>query len=1154
MLHEITRVLSPDGILVISSPNRETYSGQPQSHNPYHIKELSWDELNDLLTQHFRFIEFYGQRLATGSFIYPLHDVRAGDNYRSYTSSGESAVQRVPALRSPVYFLAVCSNENKAAERSDLSSIYVDREVDLFQEHVQVSKWANDLHKELTEVTVKLSEITTSFAWQQVCRLRRLRDRVLPVGTKRHRFYVRCLRWARGLSLGRSDSGNLPNWIRIAQSLLRFDYVREVFRVLGTEGIDGLVHRARRRIGRVWEPYRRKYRRKYVIQTSWEPLSFDAGAAPHVSIVIPVYNKHLYTFTCLKSILNSRPARSYEVIVVDDCSTDDTAVMLQAMQGIQVVRPEHNQGFIKGCNQGAAIARGKYVLFLNNDTIVEGHWLDSLVNTFEQIPSAGLIGAKLLYPNGQLQEAGGIIWNDGSGWNYGRCDDPDKPEYSYLREVDYCSGACIVVPRKLFLDVGGFDERYVPAYGEDSDLAFKVREAGRKVYYQPECQVVHFEGVSSGTDPSKGVKGYQQINKEKFFEKWAHVLVQHAAPGEMPHLEKDRQTSRRILVVDACTPTWDQDAGSLKIDNFMKILQSLGAQVTFAPDNLTFIDRYTQHLQTRGVECLSWPYVRSLEEHLKHSGARYDVILSCRPDVTERHLKSYRKYCPSAKVLYDTADLHFLREQRQGLIEGSALLAARAEKRKIQELSLVSGVDCTLVVSELEKQILQKEVPDAQIAVISAVHDIYPRLKGFGETQDFLFLGGYQHQPNVDAVRYFVTDIYPILRQMLPGVRFYIVGSRPPESVRRLACDDVIVTGHVPDLGPYMSQCRLAVNPLRYGAGIKGKIVSCMAYGLPCVGTTLAFEGMGLRDGTEVLIADTPENFAKAVVRLYNDEQLWGTLSASGYSIVQRQYSFEAGRKGFEQVFTDSGSKPQTRRLPSTYYGTCNICGARTRFKTFGSDNLRESLFCEGCGSSCRNRALAAALLSAVGDVQTVVELAALKVGPRIFDTDSTSAIFELLKSAEFYSSSMYRPERPFGQLIKPKIVNVDLQAMPFPSSSYDVVLTSDVMEHVRRDDAAHREIYRCLKPGGHYLFTVPYQPQWGANQIRVDGSGAEDVYLMEKQYHGDPMNGRILVYRIYGRELLAQLRRIGFDVRFVNTPEPQLGILTKDVFVCTKL
>jgi SAM-dependent methyltransferase len=214
-------------------------------------------------------------------------------------------------------------------------------------------------------------------------------------------------------------------------------------------------------------------------------------------------------------------------------------------------------------------------------------------------------------------------------------------------------------------------------------------------------------------------------------------------------------------------------------------------------------------------------------------------------------------------------------------------------------------------------------------------------------------------------------------------------------------------------------------------------------------------------------------------------------------------------------------------------------------------------LLCDACGASCRNRSLASGLLDQIGNhmVRSIAELAVAPAGPRIFDTDGFSPLFKFLKEAEFYTSSIYDPTRPFGEFIRPKVMNIDLQAMPFQDGFYDIIITSDVMEHVRRDEAAHREIYRCLRPGGCYVFTVPYVPGWQSNQVRIDSSGVEDIYVMEKQYHGDPMNSTgILVYRIYGQELVAQLRHIGFEVTFINNSEPCIGVVTKDLFVCKKV
>lgn len=253
---------------------------------------------------------------------------------------------------------------------------------------------------------------------------------------------------------------------------------------------------------------------------------------PLVSIVIPVFNKVEYTLECLAALVGSGDATNYEAIVVDDGSSDATADRVSALKGVRYTRNPSNEGFIGSCNRGAELARGEFLVFLNNDTAVQPGWLDALVSTFQAHPEAGLVGAKLLYGDGTLQEAGGILYKDGRGGNYGRFDAALDPRYTHVREVDYCSGAAIAIRKELFEQLGRFDDRYRPAYYEDADLAMRVREAGYKVLYQPHSVVIHFEGITSGTSETGGVKAYQVRNREVFLERWRErLLSDHPAWG-----------------------------------------------------------------------------------------------------------------------------------------------------------------------------------------------------------------------------------------------------------------------------------------------------------------------------------------------------------------------------------------------------------------------------------------------------------------------------------------------------------------------------------------------------------------------------------------------------------------------------------------------
>ncbi|MDW7710828.1 MAG: glycosyltransferase family 2 protein [Deferrisomatales bacterium] len=260
------------------------------------------------------------------------------------------------------------------------------------------------------------------------------------------------------------------------------------------------------------------------LEPAVHPLAFARFEKVQVSVVIPVFNKSIHTFTCLKSLLQDTAGVAYEVIVVDNASTDDTPWMLAAIENITVIVNQENLGFVDACNLGASRARGAYLHFLNNDTIVTPGWLAALVDVLTADPSVGAAGSKLLYPNLRLAEAGGMVGPGARAVNIGKFERAGKPQYNRLRQVDYCSGASLMVRRDLFERIGGFDRRFAPAYWEDTDLCFALRKLGFHVLYQPASVVVHFEGVSAGRRTSSGMKRFQVINRQKFLEKWADEL------------------------------------------------------------------------------------------------------------------------------------------------------------------------------------------------------------------------------------------------------------------------------------------------------------------------------------------------------------------------------------------------------------------------------------------------------------------------------------------------------------------------------------------------------------------------------------------------------------------------------------------------------
>lgn len=641
--------------------------------------------------------------------------------------------------------------------------------------------------------------------------------------------------------------------------------------------------------------------------TPFAPFSVPTSVEPRVSIVIPVFNHAGHTLACLRALAAHPPQAACEILVVDDGSTDQTAQWMPQVQGLRYEVRASNGGFIEACNDGVARSRGTYVVLLNNDTVPQPGWLDALLETFAGVPGAGLVGAQLLYPDGRLQESGGVLFQDGSAWSYGRFESPEDPRYSALRDVDYCSGAAVMLPRTLWDALGGFDTRYRPAYYEDTDLAFAVRASGHRVLVQPASRVVHDEGTSNGTDTQSGVKAYQVRNRGVFAAKWAAVLARYPAVGSVPSPALLHRDQRQVLILDEVVPQPDRDSGSLRQYNLIRMLIDAGVHVVFVPTRREHAGAPTEALQRLGVEVWYAPFLEGIGPWLREHGRRFSVAMMVRHHVASECLPLLRSYAPEARRVFDTVDLHYLRERRGAELAGDAGLLRNAQRTRTRELAVMAASDVTVLVSDAERTQLQVDAPDVHVELISNLHEVAGAGAPWQERKDLVFVGGFRHPPNVDAMHWFIGEVFARIRAQLPDIRFHCIGADVPQALHDLAARQpgVVIHGFVPVVTPYMDEVRIAVAPLRFGAGVKGKVNLSMAHGQPVVATTCAVEGMHLRDGEDVLVADDAEAFAAAVVRLYRDEALWQRFSDAGLRNVADHFSLEAARDTVRRVFLE---------------------------------------------------------------------------------------------------------------------------------------------------------------------------------------------------------------------------------------------------------
>jgi GT2 family glycosyltransferase len=638
-----------------------------------------------------------------------------------------------------------------------------------------------------------------------------------------------------------------------------------------------------------------------------EQLKFPEAEKPQLSIVLVFYQQARLSYLCLQSLLEFADV-SYELIIVDNNSTDETTALLDKIDNATIIRNLDNLGFVKAVNQAAEVATGEYILLLNNDACIEKSTLSSALQVIESDESIGAVGAKIKLLDDSTQEAGSIIFNDGACLGYGRGKPTDSYEFMFQRDVDYCSGAFLLFRNSSFKALGGFDLDYAPAYYEESDFCIRLQKQGLRIVYVPTSQITHYEFASSGGMQS--AKKLQAEHQQVLCAKHADFLAQRFAnDGSNVLRARTRNNFPNILVIDDRVPYPSLGAGYPRCSNLLFELSKMDLNISFYP--LLFPQEKWDDVYKTVPNTIEVILESGLEELQSFLQARKDFYQHV--VVSRVHNMEFFNHCLSldpdllgdTKIIYDAEAVSAPREILRMEFLGEAMSAedqAELIEKELQQSKLAEKI---VAVSNNEAEIF-KQHGYSDTVVLGHTIASKPGSNGFIQRSGLLFVGALRDEgsPNVDSLLWFLINVFPILEQAIPGIKLNVVGDNSAPSLATIGKDNINFTGRVDSIEEMYNISRVFIAPTRFAAGIPHKIHEAAANGLPSVTTSLLAQQLGWKDSKELLVGDTPEAYAAQCIKLYQDEKLWQDVRDAGLAAIVEDCSQETFRKNLAGLFS----------------------------------------------------------------------------------------------------------------------------------------------------------------------------------------------------------------------------------------------------------